>query len=171
MMNTMKAMIMVPILMNDITLVLTVGMMVIEGGGIQGYLPNRYLREHRIMLCSGSAAVWRAMRGLKPKVGLRADLEERLLWNRALVWCLVGIDYEMLELGSDDLDMGSKLCPWSPTVALHVLLNLGIETALMCLDSLRLPNCARNPHVGSSISVDKVTKEKCFLITFHKLFS
>ncbi|KAI5657277.1 hypothetical protein M9H77_26070 [Catharanthus roseus] len=29
--------------------------------------------------------------------------EERLLWNRALVWCLAGIDYEMPELGSNDL--------------------------------------------------------------------
>ncbi|KAI5662472.1 hypothetical protein M9H77_21795 [Catharanthus roseus] len=168
MMNTMKAMIMVPILMNDITLVLTVGMMVIEGGvprtrassdDVDRFLtlrvdpfeegrstwrvwPNRYLREHRIKLCSGSAALWRDMRGSKPKVGLRADLEERLLWNRALVWCLAGIDYKILELRSDDLDMGSKLCPWSPTVALHVLLNLSMETTLMCLDSLRLSNCA-----------------------------
>ncbi|KAI5667262.1 hypothetical protein M9H77_17115 [Catharanthus roseus] len=43
---------------------------------------------------------------------------------------------------------GSRLCPWSPTVALHVLLNLGIKVALMCLDSLRLPSYAQNPHVG-----------------------
>ncbi|KAI5677534.1 hypothetical protein M9H77_08484 [Catharanthus roseus] len=32
------------------------------------------------------------------------------------------------------------------TIALHVLLNWGVEAALMCLDSLRLPSCARNPH-------------------------
>lgn len=91
--------------------------------------------------------------------------------NRALVWCLVDIDYEMPELGSNDLVLGSRLCPWSPTVALHVLLKLGVKEALVCLDLLRLPSCARNPHVGSSINVVKVTKERCFLITFHELFS
>ncbi|KAI5682561.1 hypothetical protein M9H77_03789 [Catharanthus roseus] len=81
---------------------------------------------------------------------------ERLLWNRALLWCLAGIDYEMSEFGSDDLAMGFGLCLWSPIVALHVLFNLGVEAALMCLDLLRLPSCARNPHVGSSISVVKM---------------
>ncbi|KAI5662215.1 hypothetical protein M9H77_21538 [Catharanthus roseus] len=80
----------------------------------------------------------------------------RLFGNRVHVWCLAGIDYKMPELGSDDLVMGSGLCPWSLIVVLHVLLNLGIEAALMCHDSLKLPNCARNPHVGSSISVVKV---------------
>ncbi|KAI5682846.1 hypothetical protein M9H77_04074 [Catharanthus roseus] len=73
----------------------------------------------------------------------------RLFCNRALVWCSAGIDYKMLELGSNDLVLGSELCPWSPTVALHVLLNLGIEVALMCLDSLRLSNCAPNPYISS----------------------
>ncbi|KAI5682989.1 hypothetical protein M9H77_04217 [Catharanthus roseus] len=29
----------------------------------------------------------------------------------------------------------------------------GVEATLMCLDSLRLPNCARNPFSGSSISI------------------
>ncbi|KAI5653806.1 hypothetical protein M9H77_30993 [Catharanthus roseus] len=43
---------------------------------------------------------------------------------------------------------GSGLCLWSPTVALHVLLNLGHGSCAMCLDSLRLRSCARNPHVG-----------------------
>ncbi|KAI5667810.1 hypothetical protein M9H77_17663 [Catharanthus roseus] len=68
--------------------------------------------------------------------------------NRALVWCLAGIDYEMPELFSDDLVMGSELCPWSPTVALHIHLNSGVEAVMMCLDSLRLPSYARTPHVG-----------------------
>ncbi|KAI5659748.1 hypothetical protein M9H77_28541 [Catharanthus roseus] len=45
---------------------------------------------------------------------------------------------------------GSGLCPWSP---------IGIEAALMYLDSLKLPSCARNPHVGSSISFVKIIKE------------
>ncbi|KAI5682248.1 hypothetical protein M9H77_03476 [Catharanthus roseus] len=79
----------------------------------------------------------------------------RLFCNRALVWCLAGIDYEMLELCFDDLVKGFGLCPWSPTIALHVLLNLGVEAALMCHDSLRLSSCARNPHTwsfGSSLS-------------------
>ncbi|KAI5667450.1 hypothetical protein M9H77_17303 [Catharanthus roseus] len=40
---------------------------------------------------------------------------------------------------------GFGLCPWSPTVAFYVLLNSGVEAALMCLDSLRLPSCARTP--------------------------
>ncbi|KAI5667380.1 hypothetical protein M9H77_17233 [Catharanthus roseus] len=60
---------------------------------------------------------------------------------------------------------GSGLCLWSPTVALHVLLNLSVEAALMCLDSLRLPSCARNPHIGSSISFVKI------LTFFHIMFS
>ncbi|KAI5669061.1 hypothetical protein M9H77_18914 [Catharanthus roseus] len=84
---------------------------------------------------------------------------ELLLWNRTLVWCLAGIDYEMPELGSGDLILGSGPCPWSLIVALHVSLNSGIEAALMCLDSLRLPKCARNPHIGSSISFVKIIKE------------
>ncbi|KAI5653922.1 hypothetical protein M9H77_31109 [Catharanthus roseus] len=36
---------------------------------------------------------------------------------------------------------------FSPTVTLHVLLNSGVEAALMCLDSLRLPSCVRTPHL------------------------
>ncbi|KAI5673488.1 hypothetical protein M9H77_13852 [Catharanthus roseus] len=91
--------------------------------------------------------------------------------NRALVWCLADINYEMPEFGSDDLVM-----LWdpdfvrSPTVALHVLLSSGVESTVICLDSFRLPSCARTPHVGSSISVVKAAKEKCFLITLHELF-
>ncbi|KAI5662293.1 hypothetical protein M9H77_21616 [Catharanthus roseus] len=61
----------------------------------------------------------------------------------------------MPELGSDGLILGSGLCPWSPTVALHVSLNSGVEAVLMCLDSLRLLSCAQNPHVGSSISITR----------------
>ncbi|KAI5675734.1 hypothetical protein M9H77_06684 [Catharanthus roseus] len=71
--------------------------------------------------------------GFETKIGLRADLagaprsiawdlcewRVRFLWNRALVRFLVGIDYKMPELVSNDLVMGSGLCPWSPTVALH----------------------------------------------------
>ncbi|KAI5677122.1 hypothetical protein M9H77_08072 [Catharanthus roseus] len=102
-------------------------------------------------------------RGLETKVLLKADLVgslgicslvwpviwgERLLWNRALVWCFTCIDYEMLELGFDDLVMGSRLYLWSPTIALHVLLNSDVEAALMCVDSIRLPGCARTPHDG-----------------------
>ncbi|KAI5671308.1 hypothetical protein M9H77_11672 [Catharanthus roseus] len=45
-----------------------------------------------------------------------------------------------------------------------------VEAVLMYLDSLRLPSCARTPHVGSSIIVVKATKEKCFLMTLHELF-
>ncbi|KAI5663579.1 hypothetical protein M9H77_22902 [Catharanthus roseus] len=56
------------------------------------------------------------------------------------------------------------------TIALHVLPNLGVEVALMCLDSLRLLSCAGTPHVGSSVSGVKATKEKCFLKTLHELF-
>ncbi|KAI5648122.1 hypothetical protein M9H77_34127 [Catharanthus roseus] len=42
----------------------------------------------------------------------------------------------------------SRPCSWSPTVAFHVSLNSGVEAALMCVDSLKLPSCTRNPHVG-----------------------
>ncbi|KAI5680522.1 hypothetical protein M9H77_01749 [Catharanthus roseus] len=66
--------------------------------------PNRYLRGHRVMLC--------------------------VVCNRALVWCLAGIDYDMPKLGSDGLVLGIVLCPWSPTVAFHVLLNLGHRSSV-----------------------------------------
>ncbi|KAI5676108.1 hypothetical protein M9H77_07058 [Catharanthus roseus] len=46
--------------------------------------------------------------------------------------------------------MGSGLCPWSLTVALHVLLNSGVEAALMCLDLLGLPSGPRTPHVETT---------------------
>ncbi|KAI5668781.1 hypothetical protein M9H77_18634 [Catharanthus roseus] len=83
--------------------------------------------------------------------------------SNGLIWYFVGTDYKMPELCSDDLVRGSGLCPWSPTFVLHVLLNLGVEAALMCLDSLRLSSCARNPHVGSSISFVEIIKENVFL--------
>ncbi|KAI5652523.1 hypothetical protein M9H77_29710 [Catharanthus roseus] len=90
------------------------------------------LHGHRIMLCGGIRLPSRESRGAR---------------HRALVWYLAGIDYEMSELGSDDFVVGSRLYPWSPIVTLHVILNSGVETALMCLDSLRLSSYARNPHV------------------------
>ncbi|KAI5676061.1 hypothetical protein M9H77_07011 [Catharanthus roseus] len=55
----------------------------------------------------------------------------RLFGNRALVWCLVVIDYKMPKLDYDDLISGSRPCPWSPTMALHVSLNSGVEAALI----------------------------------------
>ncbi|KAI5662410.1 hypothetical protein M9H77_21733 [Catharanthus roseus] len=81
----------------------------------------------------------------------------------ALVWCLAGFDYEMPELDFDDLVLGFGHYPWSPIVALHVSLNSGVDTALMCLDSLRLPSCTRNPHTGSGNSNVKIIKESVFL--------
>ncbi|KAI5677673.1 hypothetical protein M9H77_08623 [Catharanthus roseus] len=71
----------------------------------------------------------------------------RWIWNRALVRCLAGIDYEMPELISNDLVMRFELCPWSPTVALHVHLNLVVEATLTCLDSFRLSSRVRTPHL------------------------
>ncbi|KAI5656694.1 hypothetical protein M9H77_25487 [Catharanthus roseus] len=95
----------------------------------------------------------------------------RWLWNRVLIKCLAAIDYDMLELVSNDLILGSGLCPWSLTVALHVLLKSGVEVALICLNSFILPSCVQTPHVSSSISTIKPTKEKNFLITLNELFS
>ncbi|KAI5668806.1 hypothetical protein M9H77_18659 [Catharanthus roseus] len=99
---------------------------------------------------------------LENKVGPRADL--RLFGNRALVWCLAGIDYKMPKFDSDDLVVESEPCPSSPTAALCLSLHSGVEAALICLDSLRLPSCVRNPHVDSSISFVKMTKESVFLL-------
>ncbi|KAI5648867.1 hypothetical protein M9H77_34872 [Catharanthus roseus] len=79
------------------------------------------LRGHRIMLCDG----------VQPPT---------------LVWCLAGIDYKILELDSNDLVFLSGPCLLSPTVALCISLHSSVEAALMCLDSLRLPSYARNPH-------------------------
>ncbi|KAI5677732.1 hypothetical protein M9H77_08682 [Catharanthus roseus] len=47
----------------------------------------------------------------------------------------------MLELGSDGLVFGDPN-----------FVRGGVEAALMCLDSLRLPSCARNPHISSGRS-------------------
>ncbi|KAI5649363.1 hypothetical protein M9H77_35368 [Catharanthus roseus] len=108
-----------------------------------------------------------------PRIYSLVLCEWRVRWlgNRALARCLAGIDYEMPKLVSHDLVMGSGLCSWSSTVALHVLLNLGIEAVLMYLDLFKLPSCVRTPHVGSNINAIKATKEKYFLITLHELFS
>ncbi|KAI5667313.1 hypothetical protein M9H77_17166 [Catharanthus roseus] len=84
----------------------------------------------------------------------------RLFGNRALVWSLAGFDYEMPELCSDDLVMGSELYLWSPNMSLHVSLNSGVEAALMCLDLLRIPSCARNPHVAFALTFSI----SCFLL-------
>ncbi|KAI5669815.1 hypothetical protein M9H77_19668 [Catharanthus roseus] len=115
-----------------------------------------------------------SLEGLETKVGLRADLVGALgicslVWP--VIWRVRFIDYEILELGSDDLVMGSGLSSWSPTVALHVLLNLSVEAVLMYLNSLRLPSCIQTFHVGSSISDVKATKEKCFLMKLHELLT
>ncbi|KAI5672689.1 hypothetical protein M9H77_13053 [Catharanthus roseus] len=50
------------------------------------------------------------------------------------------------------MEIERSLCPWGPTIALHVLLYSGIEATLMCLDSLRLPSCAQTPHINSGLS-------------------
>ncbi|KAI5673090.1 hypothetical protein M9H77_13454 [Catharanthus roseus] len=97
-------------------------------------------------------------------------LGEQLFGNRALLWCLAGIDYEMPKFDSDDLVVGSGPCPSSPTVALCVSLHSGVEPALMCLDSLKLSSCARSPHVGSSTSFVKITKESVFLVPCMNCF-
>ncbi|KAI5662616.1 hypothetical protein M9H77_21939 [Catharanthus roseus] len=67
--------------------------------------------------------------GLEAKVGPKIDLVERLFGNRALVWCLAGIDYDMPKFDSDDLFVGSRPCPSSPTVAPCVSLHSDVEAA------------------------------------------
>ncbi|KAI5672615.1 hypothetical protein M9H77_12979 [Catharanthus roseus] len=95
-----------------------------EGRSTLRAWPNQYLRGYRIMLCGGTCpyGIW-----------LVLTTRCRNLVPMTSFW-------------------GSRLCPWSPTVALHVLLNLGVEAAQMCLDSLRLPSCARNPRISSGRS-------------------
>ncbi|KAI5676820.1 hypothetical protein M9H77_07770 [Catharanthus roseus] len=48
----------------------------------------------------------------------------------------------------------------SPTMALHVSLNSGAKATLMCLDSVRVPSCARSPYVGSSINIVKINRQR-----------
>ncbi|KAI5680568.1 hypothetical protein M9H77_01795 [Catharanthus roseus] len=87
---------------------------------------DQYYVRHRIMLCDKTATLWRVRRDLKLR------LRVWWLWNRALIKCLAGTDYEMPELASDDLVIiRSELYPWSPTYALHVLLNSNVEVVLM----------------------------------------
>ncbi|KAI5667771.1 hypothetical protein M9H77_17624 [Catharanthus roseus] len=87
--------------------------------------------------------------GLETNVGPKVDLVvlgKRLFGNRALV---IDIDYKMPKFDSDDLVVGSEPCPTSSTMALCVSLHSGVKAALICLDSLRLPSCTRNPNIGS----------------------
>ncbi|KAI5652909.1 hypothetical protein M9H77_30096 [Catharanthus roseus] len=110
--------------------------------------------------------------GLEIKVGIRADLvgaPGSIAWFYVNGECLAGIDYEMPELVSDDLVIGSGLCSWCPTVVFHVLLNLGVEVALMCLDLVRLPSCARTPHIGSTLKVHSF-KDLHLIHTNRKIF-
>ncbi|KAI5668976.1 hypothetical protein M9H77_18829 [Catharanthus roseus] len=93
--------------------------------------PEWYYVRHRTMRCDGTTTLWRVKEGLEIKVGLKVDLVVRWLWKLVLVRCLAGIDYEMPELIYNDLIMGSRFYPWSPTFALHVLLNSDVEVALM----------------------------------------
>ncbi|KAI5669245.1 hypothetical protein M9H77_19098 [Catharanthus roseus] len=116
---------------NDVDGLLTLRVDLLEEGRSTWRVwPNWYLSGHCIMLCSGTTTLGRARRGLKLRL------------------CLAGIDYETPERDSDDLVLGSGPCPWSLTVALHVSLNLGVEAVVMCLHSLRLPSCSRNPHIN-----------------------
>ncbi|KAI5675791.1 hypothetical protein M9H77_06741 [Catharanthus roseus] len=118
---------------------------------------------------SGYDFVFGSVKGLH-STWLVPLLGKRLFGNQALVWCLAGIDCEMPEFDFDDLVVGSGPRPSSPIVALCVSLHLGIETALMYLDSLRLTSYARKPHVGSGISFVKITKESVFLLHYMNCF-
>ncbi|KAI5670570.1 hypothetical protein M9H77_10934 [Catharanthus roseus] len=75
----------------------------------------------------------------------------RLFGNRAIVWCLAGIDYKMSKLDFDDPISGFEPCPWSPTVALHVSLNSGVEAALMTYSLV-----SRDTQIRYSPAVDLV---------------
>ncbi|KAI5673919.1 hypothetical protein M9H77_14283 [Catharanthus roseus] len=72
--------------------------------------------SHHALRCDGHLG--ESQEGLETKVGLRANLVGapeicslvwpviwgvRLLWNWAFIWSLASINYEMLELSSDDL--------------------------------------------------------------------
>ncbi|KAI5661956.1 hypothetical protein M9H77_21279 [Catharanthus roseus] len=66
-----------------------------------------------------------------------------------VVWLV--FDYEMPELSSDGLVLGIRTLSVEPHCCITCSFKIGHRAALMCLDSLRLPSCARNPPVGSSI--------------------
>ncbi|KAI5663388.1 hypothetical protein M9H77_22711 [Catharanthus roseus] len=89
---------------------------------------------------------------------LRQTSHHALRWDGRLIESQEGLETKVC-LRADLIQTLSV----EPTVALHVLLNSGVEAALMCLDSLRHPSSARTPYVGSSISVVKATKENAFL--------
>ncbi|KAI5676735.1 hypothetical protein M9H77_07685 [Catharanthus roseus] len=154
--------------------------------------------------CSRHLVPWAtrlgAMDGLEIKAGLKTELvgapgyvawfyvkwRMRWLWNPALVRCLDGTDYEMPELIPDDLIMGSGLCPWSPTFALHVLLNSSVEATLILVPRGTLVpySAAVNLVEGlgvlhhededegeddnlSSLSRIEIISKKTIMVTFH----
>ncbi|KAI5663194.1 hypothetical protein M9H77_22517 [Catharanthus roseus] len=46
--------------------------------------------------------------------------ESIAVWKSSARGCLAGIEYGTPELGYDDLDLGSRLGSWSPTVTLYI---------------------------------------------------
>ncbi|KAI5677808.1 hypothetical protein M9H77_08758 [Catharanthus roseus] len=82
--------------------------------------------------------------GLVSKVGLRADLVGA---PGSVAWFYVNGEY------------GGYGIERSPTFALHLFMNSGVEVALTCLDLLRLPGCIRTPYIGLIVSTFKITKE------------
>ncbi|KAI5682514.1 hypothetical protein M9H77_03742 [Catharanthus roseus] len=79
-----------------------------EGHSTLRVWPNRYLCGYRIILCGGTVPQ-ESVAYLTSDMGVRLFVIERSYRNlvpMSSIW-------------------GSRPCPWSPTVALHVLLNLG----------------------------------------------
>ncbi|KAI5648925.1 hypothetical protein M9H77_34930 [Catharanthus roseus] len=87
------------------------------------------LRGHRIMLYGG----------------VRPPMRLFVIERSYVVWLV--FDYEMPELSSDGLVLGIRTLSVEPHCCITCSFKIGHRAALMCLDSLRLPSCARNPHV------------------------
>ncbi|KAI5677846.1 hypothetical protein M9H77_08796 [Catharanthus roseus] len=93
-----------------------------------------------IASCSavGFCRLLESQEGLKTDVGPREDLVDAGTWFR---WP---------RFGDPDFVRGAPLLH-------YIFLSIwGVEVVLMCLDSLKLPSCARNPHMPYSAAVDLV---------------
>ncbi|KAI5676849.1 hypothetical protein M9H77_07799 [Catharanthus roseus] len=118
------------------------------------------LRTHCTTLCGGVGRLLESQERLETEVGPRAYLSGCLEIERSYgVWLVLTMTCRNL-VSMTLLCYGIRTLSVEPDCCVTCSFEFGVEAALMCLDSLRLPSSARNPHVGSSISVVKETKGK-----------
>lgn len=115
----------------------------------------------RLCLLHKTTVWWRARRGLKLRLVTRSgligalrslawsELKQGRYWNQVLeIGCFVDIYYGMPKLVFITSWRVQDFSSLSPTSGFHIILELRLEIALMCLNLLRFPSCARTTHMS-----------------------